>query len=525
MEKFFVSALLFAVTLSAHANPAGDSVAMTVAGKAIGIDEFLFMANKNGETDLSDKKKLESFVELFEIYKLKVADAEAEGLDKTKSFKEELDKYKAQLTSDYLSDRLAEEKVLSDEYARLKEVLDLTHILFFLPQETVSKDTVAVYQQALDAYQRIRQGEDIMAVGADLMKKDSGHVGYEHVRSFYPMRTVKAFEDYVYQMPEGAVSMPIRTKLGFHVVKLNRRIPNPGRRQVSHILIPFGQDSVTRTEEETCKQAEEVYRMAVAGKDFAELAKQYSSDKGSAQKGGLLPVFGLGEMVAEFEQAAFALKNPGDISKPVKTRFGYHIIKLEKDLGIQPFDEVKKSWHRQMSQGEWNFALHKGFDDRMKKEYDFVFHPEAYAELEAICNDYFPTDPKFYEQAKSLDKELMRIDTVSFAQNDFAAYIPQYPFSVKTYAGDFMREVLDLCIHDILTNKERKNLERKHPEFGLLLNEYRDGTLLFTISNQKIWTKPAGEQAELEEAWIKELKGKYPVEINWEALRKAVKSK
>lgn len=148
-----------------------------------------------------------------------------------------------------------------------------------MPQQTVSQDTVAVYQQALAAYRRIQQGEDILKVGAELAKKDSAHVGYEQVRSFFPMRTVKAFEDYVYQMPEGAVSMPIRTKFGFHIVKLNRRIPNPGRRQVSHILIPFAQDSVTRTEEETYKLAEEVYQKAVEGNDFAELAKNIQPTK------------------------------------------------------------------------------------------------------------------------------------------------------------------------------------------------------------------------------------------------------
>lgn len=186
MKKFFVSALLFAVTVSAYAHSAADTVAMTIAGKPVSIDEFLFTAKKNGETDLSDKKNLKAFVELFENYKLKVADAEAEGLDKTDSFKEELDKYRSQLISDYLSDRAGEEKVLSDEYARLNEVLDLTHILFFLPQQTVSQDTVAVYQQALAAYQRIQQGEDILKVGAELAKKDSAHVGYEQVRSFSP---------------------------------------------------------------------------------------------------------------------------------------------------------------------------------------------------------------------------------------------------------------------------------------------------------------------------------------------------
>ena len=176
-----------------------------------------------------------------------------------------------------------------------------------------------------------------------------------------------------------------------------------------------------------------------------------------------------------------------------------------------------------MSQGEWNFTLHKGFDDYLKEAYHYTPYPEAYAELQSLCDDYFPSDNSFFEKAQSMDKPLVRIDTVQFAQNEFAAYMIQAPFSTKNYSGDFMKEVYDLFVREIMTSMEKKNLLAKHPDIPLLLNEYRDGILLFSISNEKIWNKPAGEQKAAEEAWIEELKVKYPVVVNWKAIKKAVK--
>ena len=137
-----------------------------------------------------------------------------------------------------------------------------------------------------------------------------------------------------------------------------------------------------------------------------------------------------------------------------------------------------------------------------------------------MCNDYFPSDRAFYEQAEKMEKTLMHLDGVDFPQNEFAYYLQRCPFSTKTYAGDFMWEVYNLFIRDIVTTSERKNLEQKHPEMEHLMQEYRDGMLLFEISNQKIWSKPAAEQAELEKQWVEELNKSYPVEINWRLLKK-----
>lgn len=523
MKKLLVLSLVF-TCLAVEAVNLPDSVVMTVAGKPVSVDEFVFMAGKNGEVDLSDRKSLENYVELYKNFKLKVAAAEAAGLDKTKEFTNELEGYRAQLTSSYLSDKEGEDAAVRAEYERLNEVLELSHILFRLPEKTVSKDTVAVYEKAMKAYERIKHGEDIAVVGQEIAKADSTKMsGYEYVRCLLPMQTVKAFENYAYAMQPGALSLPVRTTLGFHIIKLHNRKPNPGMRRVAHILIPFQKDSVTRSESETLALAEEVAGKIRNGADFAELAEAYSSDAATARKGGELPWFGVGEMVEPFEKAAFSLNTPGEITPPVKTRFGYHLIKLIDKKGIPSFEEKKKTWGRQMAQGERNFEYYKAFDERLKKEYDYVFYPEAYAELLALCQEHFPTDKEFYEKAKDLNKTLIHLVDTDFPQSEFAYYIQRCPFSTKTYAGDFMQEVFDLFVRDIVTTTERKNLLTKHPEFNHLMQEYRDGILLFNISNAKIWSQPATEQPQLEEAWLKELNKEYPVTINWKLLKKLKK--
>ena len=523
MKKLLVLSLVFACLTGEAANKA-DSVVMTVAGKQVSLDEFVFMARKNGEVNLSDRKSLENYVELYKNFKLKVVDAETAGLDKTKDFTDELEGYRAQLTSSYLSDRDGEEAALRVEYDRLGEVLELSHILFRLPGKTLSRDTLAVYEKAMKVYERIKNGEDMATVGQELAKQDSTkQTGYEYARCLLPMQTIKAFENYAYSMKPGELSMPVRTTLGYHIIKLHSRKPNPGMRRVAHILIPYQKDSVTRSDSETLALAEEVYQKIQGGADFGQLAEENSSDAASARKGGVLPWFGVGEMVEPFEKGAFALNTLGEVSKPVKTRFGYHIIKLLDKGGIPSFEEKKKSWSRVMAQGERNFEYYKAFDERLKKEYGYVFYPEAYAELVALCNDHFPSDKDFYEKAKDMNKTLIHLVDADFPQSEFAYYIQRCPFSTKTYAGDFMQEVFDLFVRDIVTTTGRKNLETKHPEFTHLMQEYRDGILLFNISNQKVWSKPAAEQPELEKAWLQELNKEYPVTINWKLLKKLKK--
>lgn len=522
MKKLIVLALLF-VCWTGNARIPADSTVMTVAGKPISLSEFLFIAKKNNEVNLSDRKSLKSYVELFKNFKLKVADAEAQGIDNTKSFEEELKGYEAQLISSYFSDKKGEEAAVRAEYDRLGETIELSYILFRLPLKTVSKDTVAVYRQAFDTYERICAGEDFASVGGELANKNPERIIYHYMPSMLPMETIKAFENAVYAMPAGTLSKPFRTGLGFHIVKIHSRKPNPGVVRVAHILIPFLKDSTVNNDSLALAQAKGIRTRLLEGADFAGLASQYSADETSAKKGGVLPPLELGKLVKSFEAAAFALDKPGDLSVPVKTHVGYHIIKLIEKKGMPSFEEKKKIWGPLMAKGDRNFEYYKAFDDRLKKEYGYEFYPEAYAELQKLCDEHFPTDKEFQKKASEMTKTLFRVANTDYPQNEFAYYMQRCPFSSKTYSGDFMQEVYDLFVREVATRAEKENFHAKHPEFDLLMQEYRDGILLFEISNRKVWSKPAGEQPELEQAWLKELNKKYPVSVNWKVLDKIEK--
>lgn len=522
MKKLVVFLLLF-VCLTGHSENLPDTVAMTVAGKNIPLSEFIFIAEKNGEVDLSDRKAVKEYVELFKNFKLKVAEAESLGLDKTPAFRKELDGYKAQLMSGYLSDKAAEEAAAREVYDRGNEVVELSHILLRLPEKTLLKDTLAVYREAMDLYGRLEAGEDLDSIGTKLEGGENTPVVYEHVRCLMPMQSVKAFENAAYTLPVGQISKPVRTTLGYHLIKVYNRRPNPGKIVVSHILIAFPKDSAGEDKAGIRARAEEVYRKVQAGEDFAQLAKTYSADVATAKEGGVLPPFGLGQMVRPFEEAAFALQTPGEVSGLVESRFGFHIIKLIERQPRPSFDKEKQMLVKQMEQGERNFELFQAFDERMKKEYGYVFYPEAYAELLALCEEHFPSDPQFYEKAKEMKKTLAHLGDMDFPQDEFAYYLQRCPFSTKSYAGDFMQEVYDLFIRNITNVMEKKNLAVKHPEYTHLMQEYRDGILLFEISNREVWTKPAAQQKVLEKIWIKNLNRKYPVEVNWKLLKKLEK--
>lgn len=519
MKKIFVLILLGLNCCFIYSQKKEDPVVMTIAGKDIPLSEFIFLAQKDEGVNLLDKKSLENYVELFKNFKLKVADAESQRYHEPIRFQEELKSYTKQLTESYLSDKDGEAKAMKEVYERSKELLSVSHIVFRLPQQTVSKDTIGVYNKAYDVYKRILAGEDFKKIGEAYNAEKNEDVIYEEIGYMFPLQSIKALENAAYSLPVGSISSPVRSNFGFHIIKVDERIPNPGRIKVAHILIGTDNPDGEQNDDALSKKAFEVYQKAIEGEDFEALAKAYSSDKSTAEEGGVLPYFSLGEMVTPFEKTAFALNEIGEISKPVKTRYGYHIIKLIDHKPIPSYIEVERNLYHTMKQGEWNFELFKAFDEAKKKKFGYTFNQDAYNDLQKLCDDYFPTDTAFYNRASQMTKTLMHMNGIDFPQNEFADYLRMYPLSTKTYSGDFLNEVYLLFVHEIVTQLEKRTLNEDHPEFPQLLQEYRDGILLFEISSAKIWDKPIEEQAELEKQWIKDLNDKFETKINWKILK------
>ncbi|MDR1920061.1 MAG: peptidylprolyl isomerase [Tannerellaceae bacterium] len=536
ITKTIISLFVFFTSIG-YAQTLPDSVIMLVGSKQVSLTEFEYIARKNNEVDFADKKSLNKYVEMFKNFKLKVLEAESLGMDKTASFARELEEYRLQLLAGYMSDRNGEEAAARRVYDRSGEYLVLSHILIpFEEDEYVTKDTVPVYEKAMEIYERIREGADFDTLGISLFRASQNKpstasasevkpeipVRYEYLSRFLPMQKLKVFEDVAYSTPVGEVSLPVRTAHGFSLIKVHARQPNFSFIEAAYINIPATLDSITRTKAQVEKLIKEAHAKATAGVDFAALVKSYSVD---TLNDGVLPKYPPGELLPSIENAVYGLAHPGDLTQPLLIGQNAYFFKLIEKKERPSFEEVKAAIISDMGKTELNFELYKAFDDYLKKDYNYVFYPEAYAELERLCDDYFPKGSAFLEKAKEMDKTLIRLNGEDFPQKEFAYYIQRNPFSAKTYSKDFMRELFDLFVRDIATAFEKQQLEVKHPEIQHLTQEYRDGILLFELSNEKIWSKPIEEQAALEEAWLKALNEKYPVKINVKLLKKLSKQK
>ena len=230
-----------------------------------------------------------------------------------------------------------------------------------------------------------------------------------------------------------------------------------------------------------------MYEKARAGENCEQLAAEYSSDTINGKLGGGLPYFGLEEMVKPFEDAAFSLLDTGAISTPIKTRFGYHVIKLLDRKEHESFEEMQRGLYNVMSRNEYNFDLFRTFDEKTREKHDYRFHQDAYDELAALCDISFPTDTTFQNQGYEKTHVLVHLDSLNFLQNEFVEYLRLHPFSTNTYSKDFMHEVFQLFLRDITTEMERRKLLQTD-EYNQLMQEYSDGILLLEVSNDRIWS-------------------------------------
>lgn len=525
MRKIGLLLVSVVMIVAVEAKGKKDPIVMKIVDKEIPLSEFLYMAEKDNSVDLTDKKSVENYVELFKNYKLKVTDAEAMTIHKAKKFEGELESYKRELQESFLSDKSGEDSAVYVIYERMKIMPSFKQILFrFTKGQLVTGDTISVYNRAMEAYNRIRNGESFDVVAESLTSDGNDSTVYANIDHLFPLQVVKSLEDRVYSMTPGELSLPVRSMGGFHLILLEAFIPNPGKVRVAHILTAFPSDEPTDDEIEAARsKSDSLYQRVMAGEDFATLAKTFSDDTFSGKEGGALRAFGLDEMVDPFEQAAYALENNGDVSKPVQTKFGFHIIKLLDRQKELLFEEVESRIYQSMRVSERNFDLYRKFDNKMKERHAYHIYEDAYAQLDSLADIYFPIDTAFTNRAMRIDKMLFRLDSIDVPVSIFIEHMFRTRMSAKTYSKDFMNEVLNMYVRDIVREMERDCLERDYPEYNRLVREYYDGILLFEVSNKRVWAHPVEEQAELEAEWMKELNEKYPVTINWKVIKKLKK--
>ena len=382
MKKVFLSIVLLAGAMMGFAQE--DKVLMTINGEPIMASEFLYIYEKNNQESSIEKKSMREYLDLFVNFKLKVTEAKAQGVDTTEAFKKELAGYRAQATPKYMQDHVAIDSLVTLSYNRMANIRRAAHIAIQCPAgsdslveaEALAKINLARERVTTGVEKKVKKGrkwvsvrepEEFAAVAQEMTedqhgKENGGELGWIQV-----FRFVYPFEEAVYNTPVGEVSEVFRSPFGFHIalVEEERAFEEV---HAAHIMkmMPRGGDMMAT---DIQKQVDSLYQLVLNGADFAEVAVAHSDDKGSAKKGGDLGWFGRGMMVQPFENITFDMQ-PGEMSKPFPTRFGWHFVKLYEKRGIQPLDSIRSQVLGQVRRDVRMQEAEKSFINKTRAEYN-----------------------------------------------------------------------------------------------------------------------------------------------------------
>lgn len=479
-------------------------------------DEFLRIYQKNSLNKKPDftEPALREYLDLYSLFRMKVKEAESQHLDTLSSIQNELNNYRKQLAKNYLTDDQVQNKLINEAYERMKEEVHVMHILILSSSTGPSADTVEPYRKIDSIYNALtKKKADFTTLAKkysdDRASKDKGgDIGY-----ISSLQTVYPFENAAYTTPVGKVSAPFRTQFGYHIIKVIDRRPSRGEVKVAQIMISApkskGQDGIDYAK----KRLDSVQRDLKNGVDFKDVVKKYSDDKYSVNDGGELQPIGVGSVTPAFEEAAFSLKNPGDISAPVQTDYGFHIIKLLGKYPLKPFDSIKTQVKRKVESDSRSQVAREIFFERIKQKNQFKEHKENLEPVVQRLSKISDTG-KNANMFKAIDyndmnRPLFELGGKSYLQRDFISYAEGITRGrLQGPKGAVVRDLYNMYTTTVVNDLEEHRLVEEQPEFRSLMQEYRDGIMLFELMDRNVWGKASRDTTGLK-AFYETRKGKY----------------
>ena len=486
---------------------------LNIAGENISKAEFLRVFQKNNTKDQAiDKKALDEYLDLYINFKLKVKEAIETGLDTAKSFKSELSGYRGQLAQPYLVDKDVTEELINEAYNHMQFDIRASHILIKLDKNASPADTLVAYNKIINLRKRILAGEAFEKVAAESSddpsakdmpatkerpeyKGNGGDLGY-----FSAFDMIYSFEDGAYRTKTGEISMPIRSDYGYHIIKVTARKKAMGKVQIAHILISLPQNAPEADMKNAQTKINEIKTKLKSGTSFEDLVKEYSDDKGSVSKGGVLPEFGVNRMIPEFIVAISKLEKPGDISDAIQSRYGWHILKLIDKKAIKPLDDLRSEIKQKIAKDERSNKSKESFLNKLKIEYKFTENQKTIKDFYKVVTDSIFQNSWKAEEAKMLTAKMFSIGEKTYTQTDFAQYlavkhegIPTQ--SIESYVNNKYKEWQEYLLFKFADSK----LEDKYQDFKILMQEYHDGILLFDLTDRNVWSKAIKDTVGLKE--------------------------
>lgn len=503
MVKSFLLVLIGFLFLANGIAQNAEKTLMTVGDEKISVEEFWNIYQKNNTEKSIDKKSIDEYLDLYVNFRLKVNEAKSLKKDTIAAFVKELDGYRDQLAKPYLVDEDINDELMMEAYERMKKDVRVSHILLFLDEDALPEDTAKVYEKISNIRKDIVSGKITFADAAvkysdDRSARDmpadaqrpprpgnKGDLGY-----FTVFDMVYPFEVAAYNAKIDECSQPVRTRFGYHLILKTDEIPSIGKALVAHIFIKGMEGDTSVNPAEAKQKIDEIYQRYLNGESFEDLVKTMSDDKGSAVKGGELPWFGANRMVPTFIKQVSKFDSVGQVSAPIQTSYGWHIVKFLDQKPIGSFESVKNEIKDRLKKDVRSEKGKQSKIAQVKKEDGFTENPEALVELANQLDSTFLKHKYDAEKAKNFTNIMFTIGKESFTQADFINFVQKS--GKKANATDVKRYIYksyQTYVDDQVIDYENRHLEAKYKEFALLMNEYRDGILLFDLMDEKVWSK------------------------------------
>jgi peptidyl-prolyl cis-trans isomerase SurA len=469
-------------------------------GEQVNTQEFLRMYTKNAISKKPSMQadSLKAYITLYSRFKMKVKEAEAAKIDTLPTIVQELDTYKKQLSKNYLTDKNETERLAQEAHTRLKKDLRVAHIMISIPRG--AQDTSAAYRQVDSIYNLLNNGADFATlakqISADKSNSDKGgELGY-----ISALQTPYEFENAMYTTAIGKISKPFRSPFGYHVVKVLAERPSRGELQVSQILLEVKKSSGEKGKEEAKKKADSIYTVITTNKaKWDDMVLAFSQDKFSVNNKGELPIFGVGAMITPFEEAAYALTKVGEISKPIFTDYGYHLIKLLRKIPTRPFDSVKIEITKKVERDSRMDYARQVFLNKLKTKGNFIEEPSSLNFfIQGIPDTCIKNGALVIEESAIPYFNLFKLGGKNYTTKDYMK------FFMSANRGRMYGEkrttfnaIYKSYVESSLIEFEEKNIETENKEYASLIKEYRDGIILFELTDKTVWTRASTDTAGL----------------------------
>jgi peptidyl-prolyl cis-trans isomerase SurA len=488
------------------------NVLLTINSNPVYSSDFTKVFNKNLDLVVEESQKnVAGYLDLFIDYKLKITEAYAQGLDKNQQYIKEFKKYEDQLAKKYIYDKRIVSKLVEEAYDRSLEEINAEHILVLSNLNDSPNDTLKAYNKIKEAHVKALKGENFTSLVIEYSeepgaKKSKGKLGY-----FTAFQMVYPFENTAYNTNVGEISEITRTSFGYHIIKINDRRKKKPKINVSHIMIFSNNDKKAEDPEE---RINELYAMIMQGEPFENIAKQFSEDKNTGVKGGQLKTFGPGDLKApKFENAAYSIKNEGEIIAPIQSAFGWHIIRLNEKFSIPSFEEQKDDIEKKVKGGARALIVTQAINNKIIKKYGFKEGESYISYFNNYVNDSILSRKWTYSSIPLTENQILfTIGDHDVTYTDYAEYLRDNQKTIKKYANKESL-LIDMYVrfkNETLKNYFKERLEVENKEYATIINDYRNGLLVYDVMNKNIW-----QIAKIDSTGLKNYYEKTKNNYNW----------